>query len=110
LLIVSAKNKNITLQTVGAESFVNINGENLVNLVAKVKKNRNEFETIIKVGFIIKAKQAVQQVNEIQDNYVTSLQTQMQSLTTDISGNNGLMQRTATLETAATNVTKNMVI
>lgn len=51
----------------------------------------------------------MQQVNEIQNNYLVTTQTKLDSLSSAVSGEGGLTQRTSYLEYALVNVTKNMV-
>lgn len=51
----------------------------------------------------------MQQVNDIQNNYLVDTQTKLDSLSSAVAGDGGLSQRAAYLEYGLLNVTKNMV-
>lgn len=52
----------------------------------------------------------MQQVNDIQNNYLVATQSKIDGLSSAVEGEGGLSQRTASLEYGLVNVTKNMVI
>ncbi|XP_065344562.1 cubilin [Cloeon dipterum] len=86
LLIISGKDRNITLRTIGSQSFININGENLISLVAQAKSA----------------------VTTLQEGTIDSLQSSLKSLSSDLYSVGGVIQRTATLENGLTNLTTNV--
>jgi hypothetical protein len=51
----------------------------------------------------------VKQVNDMQENYLVSMQNTLAGLVSDISGDAGLAMRTSTLEAGIVNITGNIV-
>ncbi|XP_059488336.1 cubilin-like isoform X2 [Neocloeon triangulifer] len=91
LIILSAIDKNITLKTSGSQSYVNINGENLIGLVSE-------------------AKSAVTALGKLQESTIDEMQKSLTFLSEEIFRDGGVSQRTGLLEGRVGNVTKNLTL